>query len=206
MPYDQYPFELEPLTYEYGALEPRIDAETLHLHHDKHLKTYVDNLNDTLSRFPNLQTWNLTKLVSKYAQLPPSIQKSIRDNAGGVFNHNFYFKIMTPGGSISPVGKIKEMIDKKFKNYENFKSEFKKAALQTFGSGYAYLVQNGRGILSIVSVPNQDTTLPKNLKPVIMIDIWEHAYYLKYKNKRADYIDNWFELINWDIAEKFLIA
>lgn len=197
-----YPFELKPLPYSYEALEPYIDSTTMHIHHEKHVQTYVDNLNGVLKQHPEYQSWSLEKLVKEVGSLPKEIQGPVRNNAGGVSNHNFYFANMTPDSSKAPVKELKEAIDKKFTSFENFKDEFRKAALGRFGSGWAWLVVNANKELEIVSTPNQDSVLESGYVPVVAIDVWEHAYYLKYQNKRADYVGQWFEVVNWEEANK----
>lgn len=199
---DKYPFELINLPYPYNALEPYIDAATVKLHHDKHLGKYVDNLNDILSKYPVYQTWSLDKLILHNSELPINIQTGVKNNAGGVYNHNLYFNIMKPACEQNnlPIGKLKEAIIKSFNSLENFYSLFKDAALKVFGSGYAWLIVDSNKELKIVTSANQD--VPINVFHVLLIDVWEHAYYLKYKNKRDEYITNWNNLIDWDKAEK----
>ncbi len=199
---DKYKYELKPLPYDYSSLEPFIDSETMHFHHDKHLGTYINNLNLALENYPDFQNWTLFELVKNYKNLPVNLQTPIKNNAGGVYNHYLYFDIMTPGGSPVPIGNLGKKINDIFGSYENFKTEFKNMALKVFGSGYAVLVSDKNGNIRIISMPNQDTSLPDDLYPIILIDVWEHAYYLKYQNRRNEYIDNWFNLINWNIAEK----
>lgn len=198
---DKYPFELIGLPYQYNALEPYIDTATVRLHHGKHLKKYVDNLNEILEKYPIYQTWSLERLILRNSDLQINIQTGIKNNAGGVYNHNFYFDIMRPGSEQNvPIGKLKEAIIKSFDSIEKFYDLFKEAALKVFGSGYAWLVVDSNKELKIVTSPNQD--VPINVFHVLLIDVWEHAYYLKYKNKRDDYITNWYKLIDWDKAEK----
>lgn len=200
--YEHYPFSLIPLPYAYDALEPYIDTETMRLHHDKHLKAYVDNLNKALSSYPQYHMWTLTQLISNTSNLPKNIQIAVRNNAGGVYNHNLYFSLMhTPAYEI-PKGKLAVAIVSTFGSMERFKENFKQAALDRFGSGWAWLVMNSNGKIGIVSTPNQDTPLCQGLCPILLIDVWEHAYYLKYQNRRPEYIDNWFNVINWNEAEQ----
>lgn len=198
MSYNHYKFQLKPLPYEYNALEPYIDEETVKLHHNKHLKTYVDNLNKTLENYPQFWNWPLEKLIKYYRFLPGCIQTPIINNAGGVYNHNFYFDIMTPHSEKEPIGQLKKAINKTFGTFEKFKDEFKKSGLNRFGSGYAWLVKDHFNKLRILSTANQDTPLTLGVTPILLVDVWEHAYYLKYKNLRKDYLDNWFNLINWE--------
>lgn len=202
MPYTNYRFELKPLPYDYDALEPYIDTETVQIHHNKHLKTYVDNLNVTLKQHPKLWNWPLEKLIKYSRFLPFGIQTAVRNNAGGVYNHNFYFDIMTPNSTKEPVGELKKAIIKTFGSFENFKEALKKSGLDRFGSGYAWLVSDQFKKLRILSTPNQDTPLILGFRPILLVDVWEHAYYLKYKNMRGNYLDNWFNLINWGKCEK----
>ena len=193
---DHYPFELIPLPYEYQALEPYIDTETMELHHNKHLKTYLDNLNAALKEHPQYHRWSLEKLIINSDRLPCSIRTTVMRNAGGVYNHNFYFNIMGNTNN-EPTEKLMGAIISSFGTYEKFKTEFKQAALARFGSGYAWLAADPADRLKIVSTANQDTLLQTCLQPILLIDVWEHAYYLKYKNKRAEYADNWFHVIDW---------
>jgi Fe-Mn family superoxide dismutase len=195
--YEYYKFDLVPLRYSYNALEPFIDAATMALHHDKHLGTYVSNLNNTLSKYPQLQKWPLEKLIRNYRSLPKEIQITVKNNAGGVYNHNLFFNIMGPAGPESSADAITAAIEQFFGSMDDFKDEFMENALRVFGSGYTWLALNGYGKLTIVNTANQDTVLGLNLYPVLLIDVWEHAYYLKYKSRRADYIENWFHTINW---------
>jgi len=198
---DKYPFKLIGLPYQYNALEPYIDTETVKLHHDKHLKKYVDNLNEILADYPVYQTWGIEKLILNNSALPPSIQTGVKNNAGGVYNHNLYFNIMRPGMQQNdPTGDLKDAIIKSFDSLENFYTKFKDAALKVFGSGYAWLIVDLDKELKIVTSANQD--VPLNVFHVLLIDVWEHAYYLKYKNRRDEYINNWQNLIDWQKSEK----
>lgn len=195
-----YPFELEPLPYQYDALEPYIDAQTVEIHYNGHLKTYVDNLNKILKNNHQYQNLCLEELIMCSCILPEKIRTDILNNAGGVYNHNLYFNIM--GNKNNVPGEIMEnAINNSFGSFEQFKSIFKKSALNRFGSGYAVLASDVCGNLKIISTPNQDTILKTCLRPIMLIDVWEHAYYLKYKNKRANYIENWFNIINWENVE-----
>jgi len=197
-----YPFELKPLAYDYNALEPYIDEATMHLHHDKHLLAYVNNLNAALENYPELHNKTLEELLSNIHALPNEIQTKVRNNGGGVFNHNLYFDLMAPNSPKKPVGKLAEAIDATFGSFEKFKETFKKAAMDRFGSGWAWLVADKDNKLMILSTPNQDVPLNLEVKPILAIDVWEHAYYLKYQNRRAEYIDNFFEVINWEKANE----
>ena len=198
---DYYPFINLPLPYAYDALEPYIDTQTMHLHHDKHLQTYTDNLNKALENNPSLQSLSLESLLKNSDKLPMDVQKAIRNNGGGVFNHRFYFDGLTNPSSEFPQGKLREAIYESFENFPHFKEIFKQAALSVFGSGYAWLVKN-KDELRIITTANQNTPIEMGYTPILVIDVWEHAYYLKHQNKRADYIDNWFNIINWQKAEQ----
>lgn len=199
---ETYPFKLKPLPYDYDALEPYIDRETMHFHHDKHHQTYVDNLNKTLENYPELHKKTLVELLQNLEVLPEEIQTAVRNNGGGVLNHNLYFDGMTPASTKAPEGKLAEAINQAFGSFENFKETFKKAALGRFGSGWVWLVSDENGNLKIISTPNQDVPMNLKVNPILEIDVWEHAYYLKYQNRRAEYIDNWFNVIDWKKAEE----
>ena len=181
-------------------MEPYIDKTTMYLHHDKHLQTYIDNLNRTLSSYPEYQGWTLEQLVINAPCLPKEIQADIKNSSGGVFNHQFYFSNLANPASPQPVGILDQSIRNEFGSYAEFQRQFKAAALSVFGSGYAWLVVNAAGRLSIITTKNQDTPLEMGLVPVLNIDVWEHAYYLKHYNQRAGYIDDWFHVVNWDRA------
>ena len=200
---NKYPFELMPLPYGYDALEPYIDEETLHYHHDKHLKTYVDNLNNALKDYPELWDKSLTTLLVNIEELPTAVQNAVRNNGGGVFNHNLYFSAMnSPKENNEPTGALKERIDKQFGSFEGFKKELAAKSIGQFGSGYGWLVTDRHGKVSVMSAPNQNTPLGRETMPLIPLDVWEHAYYLQYKNKRGEYTENFFKLINWEQVEK----
>lgn len=196
-----YPFVNLPLLYDYDALEPYIDEKTMHLHHDKHLQTYIDNLNEALSDYPRLQELSLEQLIYNSSGLPAEIRTTVKNNAGGVYNHRLFFDGLINPSEGGPVGNLARAIDRQFGSYENFKAEFRKAALSVFGSGYAWLVDD-RGRLRIVTTPNQNSPIEQGLCPILTIDVWEHAYYLKHYNVRADYIDDFMQIINWEQAER----
>ena len=199
-----YPFELQPLPYPYDALEPYIDKQTVEIHHNGHLKTYVDNLNKILQDYPQYQNLCLEELIMCSCILPEKIRTDVLNNAGGVYNHNLYFNIMGNSNN-TPSEKMLKIINSCFGSFEQFKILFKESALNRFGSGYAVLAADKCGNLKIISTANQDTLLKTYLKPILLIDVWEHAYYLKYKNKRANYIDNWFNVIDWkNVEENYL--
>jgi Fe-Mn family superoxide dismutase len=195
-------FEVPSLKYDYKALEPYIDEQTMRIHHDKHHQAYVDNLNKALDKYPELYGMSLEQLLSSVDKLPSDIRETVKNNAGGHYNHTFFWDIMAPNKGDNPKGNVMKAIDRDFGSFINFKKEFKQAALDRFGSGWAWLLKDKDGKLSIVSTPNQDTPIPLGLKPIIALDVWEHAYYLKYQNKRADYIDAWWNVVNWNKAEE----
>ena len=197
-----YPFELKPLPYAYDALEPFIDAKTMEIHHGKHLQAYVDNVNKALESYPDYQGWSLEKLLYNLEKLPQEIQMPVRNNGGGVYNHNLFFDIMVKDGKPLADGALKTAIEEVWGSLDGLLAELKAAGLSVFGSGWAWLVADGVGRLSIYKTPNQDTQIPANLTPVINLDVWEHAYYLLRQNRRAEYIDNWFNVINWEKAEE----
>ncbi|MEA4893687.1 MAG: superoxide dismutase [Oscillospiraceae bacterium] len=197
---EHYPFVNPPLPYAYDALEPYIDTKTMHLHHDRHLQTYVNNLNSTLKDYPEFHGWSLERLVRSAGRLPTPIRQPVRNNAGGVYNHIFYFEGMTNSETRSQAGTLYTEIIKCFGSAEQFYKEFKSSALSVFGSGYAWLAADRNGRLRIVTSANQDTPLAQGLCPILAIDVWEHAYYLKHYNERAAYIDDWFNVINWERA------
>lgn len=197
---NHYPFELQPLPYSYDALEPYIDRETMMLHHDRHLQTYVDKLNEALAPYPRYHSWSLPRLLTQLPLLPPSIRLPVKRNGGGVYNHNLYFRTMSPQKT-APSDALARTINASFGSMDGLYAAMKDAGTSLFGSGYAYLVRErrgGRDQLRILMLPNQDTPLPLGVCPLLPLDVWEHAYYLKHHNLRADYIDNWFHVINWE--------
>ena len=199
---ETYPFVVRPLPYEYDALVPVLDEETLTFHHDKHYKTYVDNLNAAVADYPELQKKSLTELLTGVNTLPAAIKTAVRNNGGGVYNHELYFDSMkSPMGQESS-GALAEAIDRDFGSYRQWKEQMKQAAVSKFGSGWAWLVADKNGILSIVQTANQDVPDLGEYTPILLVDIWEHAYYLQYQNRRADYVEGWFSLINWRKAGK----
>lgn len=197
-----YEFSLMPLPYSYDALEPFIDALTMQLHHDRHLKTYVDNLNSALSGYHEYHNWSLERLLCGTNCLPESIKTAVSHNAGGVYNHEFFFLNLAVKSKKQPTGLLGERINSTFGGYEEFKRKFKETALDVFGSGYAWLASDKRRNLCIVTTKNQDVPITRGFSPVMCIDVWEHAYYLKHYNKRADYIDAWFNVVNIKAAEE----
>ncbi len=193
------PFTLPPLPYDYDALEPHIDAETMHIHHDKHHAAYIANLNKAVAEFPELGNKSLGDLVKNPDSVPEKVRTAVRNNGGGHYNHSLFWKMMKPNGGGEPTGDLAKAIDTAFGNFSAFKEAFGKAALGQFGSGWAWLVLDG-GAVKIEPSPNQDTPLSSGQIPLLGIDVWEHAYYLKHQNKRADYIAAWWNVANWDFA------
>ncbi|HBL2601090.1 TPA: superoxide dismutase [Enterococcus faecium] len=194
-------YTLPDLPYAYDALEPYIDEETMHLHHDKHHNTYVTNLNSAIEKYPELGEKTIEELLSDMDAIPTDIKTAVRNNGGGHANHSFFWEIMAPNAGGEPTGEIKEAINEAFGDFYSFKEEFKKAAAGRFGSGWAWLVmENGK--LAITSTANQDSPLMEGKTPILGLDVWEHAYYLKYKNVRPDYIAAFWNVINWDEVNK----
>ena len=198
---DSYPFVNLPLPYPYDALEPFIDAKTMELHHNRHLQTYINNLNKVLKDRPQLQHMTLEQLIRSVPFMRGELQMSVRNNAGGVWNHRFFFEELGRPPTGQPIGRLAGAIDRRFGSYNAFREEFRKAALGVFGSGYAWLVAE-RGRLRILTLPNQDSPVRQCLCPILAADVWEHAYYLKHYNDRSGYIDDWFQVIDWERAEK----
>lgn len=190
-----YPFVNLPLPYAYDALEPYIDEKTMHLHHDKHLQTYIDNLNAAIEKDPRLKHLPLKQLIAYSPKLPQPLQNAIKNNAGGVFNHRFYFEQLKNPTDDKPSGLLMQEIIRQYGTFDKFKKELKAAALSVFGSGYAWLVADGRK-LKIITTKNQD--VPLGVCLLLNIDVWEHAYYLKHYNVRADYIDDLLNIIDWN--------
>jgi Fe-Mn family superoxide dismutase len=200
-------FELPPLPYAEDALEPHIDARTMSIHHDKHHAAYTTNLNNALANQPDLQGLSIEELLANLDRVPEAIRMTVRNNGGGYANHNLFWTIMGPNGGGEPTGALAQAIDAAFGGFAAFKEQFAKAATTRFGSGWAWLVvDNGR--LAITSTPNQDTPLMEGRKtPLLGLDVWEHAYYLKYQNRRPDYIEAWWNVVNWDqVARNFADA
>ncbi len=198
---ETYPFIALPLPYEYDALIPVLDEETLHYHHDRHYKTYVDNLNGVLSDYPELQKKSLEELLASLDTLPAAIKTPLRNNGGGVYNHELYFDSMKSPVGQDPSGILAEAIDRDFGSLMDWEEQMKAKAVSQFGSGWAWLVSDNAGKLSIVQTANQDVPNLKEFTPILLVDVWEHAYYLQYKNRRADYVEGWFTLINWRKVE-----
>ena len=197
------PFTLPDLPYAYDALEPYFDADTMHLHHDKHHRAYVNNLNAAVSGHPELAGKTVYELVANLADVPESIRTAVRNNGGGHANHSFWWPMLGKG-SAAPSGELAKAIDGKFGTFSAFQEQLTNAALSVFGSGWAWLVRLPDGSLAIETTPNQDSPLTAGHHPIAGVDVWEHAYYLKYHNVRADYVKAFFQVINWDfVSSKF---
>lgn len=197
------PFTLPALPYDYAALEPSIDARTMEIHHDKHHAAYVNNLNGALEKAPELQSKSLDDLLQHLDSIPESIRATVRNNGGGHWNHSMFWEIMAPKGGGEPSGKLADAIKKSFGDFATFKTKFGEAAAKRFGSGWAWLVKDG-SLLTISSTPNQDTPIMEGKHPILGVDVWEHAYYLKYQNKRPDYVAAWWNVVNWpEVGRRF---
>lgn len=195
-------FEMLPLPYAFDALEPYIDAQTVDLHYSKHHATYLKNLNDALAKHTELQNLSIEQILSNLNRVPEDIRTTVRNNGGGYYNHNIYWAIMGPNQGGEPAGRLGEAIRSTFGSFSSFQEQLEKAGLGRFGSGWAWLSKRPDGSLVIHSTPNQDTPLAEGMTPIIGVDVWEHAYYLKYQNRRAEYLKNWWNLVNWEEAER----
>ncbi len=191
-------YTVPPLPYDFGALEPHIDAKTMEIHHDRHHQAYVTNLNAALKDHPDLQGKPIEELISNLNAVPESIRTAVRNNGGGHANHSLFWQIMKPGGGGEPTGEIGEAIGSELGGFAAFKEALAKAATTRFGSGWGWLVVGKDGKLAVTSSANQDSPLMEGQTPLLGVDVWEHAYYLKYQNKRPDYIAAWWNTINWD--------
>ena len=190
-------YELPPLPYPFAALEPHIDAKTMEIHHDKHHQAYITNANNALKDYPDLAAKPVEELIANLNAVPESIRTAVRNNAGGHANHSFFWKIMGPNAGGEPKGKLADAIKSTFGGLDQFKEKLQAAGAGRFGSGWAWLVLNKQGSLEITSTPNQDSPIMDGLKPVLGVDVWEHAYYLKYQNRRPDYLKAWWNVVNW---------
>ena len=191
-------YELPPLPYPYDALEPHIDEQTMRIHHDKHHAAYVNNVNSALEGHPELAKKSVEDLLKDLNAVPEAVRTAVRNNGGGHANHTLFWVVMSPSGGGMPGGALASAINQAFGSFDAFKDQFSTAAATRFGSGWAWLVVGPGGSLSVTSTPNQDTPLSEGLTPILGIDVWEHAYYLKYQNRRADYIAAWWNVVNWD--------
>lgn len=195
-------FKLKPLDYPYDALEPSIDEETVKIHHDKHQQAYVDKLNKALEKHPELYGKSLYDILSNLDDMPEDIMADLVNQGGGVYNHEFYWSILGKGCN-RPVAEIADAIDRDFGSFEEFKEKFKQCGISTFGSGWAWLFSDKDGKLEIMSTKDQSSPISLGLIPILTMDVWEHAYYLKYQNRRPEYIDYFFDIINWKKCEEY---
>jgi len=201
------PFTLPPLPYAYDALEPHIDGRTMQIHHDKHHAAYVNNLNAALESHPQLVAKSLDDLLGNLSAVPEGIRTAVRNNGGGHANHSLFWEIMMPGGAKAPDGPLADAITRAFGGFDDMKAAFGKAALTRFGSGWAWLCVDASGRLTVESTPNQDTPLMEGRTPVLGCDVWEHAYYLNYQNRRPDYVAAWWNVVNWtEVAKRYRAA
>jgi superoxide dismutase, Fe-Mn family len=201
-----HPFQLPDLPYAFDALEPHIDARTMEIHHDRHHKAYTDKLNDAISKHADWQGKEIDEILRSIDRLPEDIRGAVRNNGGGYANHNLFWEIMGPNGGGEPGGELGDAIRSAFGSFDSFKEKVNNAGATQFGSGWSWLVVSG-GELKVYSTPNQDSPLMKGDTPILGIDVWEHAYYLKYQNKRPDYLSAWWNTVNWDaVAEKYAQA
>lgn len=194
-------YKLMDLPYPYDALEPHIDARTMEIHHTKHHQGYTNNLNAALDKYPELQNKSARELLENLDSLPEDIRTAVRNNGGGYKNHNIFWKVMSPNGGGNPSGNLAEAINKAFGSFESFKETFSKAAATRFGSGWAWLCKKSDGSLVVTSTPNQDSPFSEGLLPLMGVDVWEHAYYLNYQNRRGDYIAAFWNVVNWEEVE-----
>ena len=195
-----------PLPYDFAALEPHIDTQTMQIHYGKHHATYVTNLNAAVAKHPELEKKTPEELIRNLKAIPEDIRAAVRNNGGGHVNHSMFWQIMKPGGGGNPTGAIANAIKSAFGSFDDFKKQFNDAGLKQFGSGWAWLVKDGGGKLSVISTPNQDNPMSEGHHPIFGNDVWEHAYYLKHQNKRADYLSVWWNVVNWDEVNKRLAA
>jgi Fe-Mn family superoxide dismutase len=198
-----YPFKLPELPYAFDALEPHIDARTMEIHHGKHHAAYTNNLNAALEKHPELQDRSVDELLRGIEQVPEDIRKAVRNNGGGYHNHAMFWQIMGPNGGGQPQGELADAIGAAFGSFDDFRKKVNAAAAGQFGSGWGWLVWNGRG-LEVYATPNQDSPLMQGHLPIMGVDVWEHAYYLKYQNRRPDYLEAWWNTLNWEeIGRRF---
>jgi Fe-Mn family superoxide dismutase len=197
------PFTVPPLPYAFDALEPHIDAKTMEIHHDKHHATYVANLNKAVAEAPALHSKSLKEILQDLNSVPEGVRTAVRNQGGGHYNHTLFWQMMAKDGGKEPSGELAAAIDKAFGSFGGFKDKFTETATKVFGSGWAWLVRDGQ-VLKIEPSSNQDTPLSQGRTPLLGIDVWEHAYYLKYQNRRPEYISEWFKVVNWDfVSERF---
>lgn len=193
---------LPALPYAYDALDPVIAPRIMELHHSRHHQAYVDKLNTALADYPELAGKSAEDLIRDLAAVPEDIRGAVRNHGGGHVNHSFFWELMTPGGAVAPTGQLAAAIDATFGSFEAFQAKFNAAGAGQFGSGWVWLVADSAGELKIMATPNQDSPISQGLRPIIGNDVWEHAYYLQYENRRPDYLAAWWKVVNWDIAEQ----
>ena len=196
-------FTLPELSYAYNALEPYIDEETMKVHHDKHHQAYLNKFNSALEKYPELFKKSVEEILSDLESVPDDIRTAVQNNGGGYYHHSIFWEMMSPNAGGEPTGKIAEGINKTFGDFKSFKEKFTNEAVAHFASGWTWLVKDGKGKLSIISTENQDSPISKNLTPLLGIDTWEHAYYLKYQNRRPEYVDAWWNVVNWKKVNEF---
>ncbi len=201
----KYPYFLPQLPYPYDALEPYIDKITMEIHHTKHHQGYINNLNSALEKYPEFHNLELEEILKNLNELPEEIRTAVRNNGGGHYNHSLFWEIMKPNGGGEPKGKLREEIEKNFGSFEEFKKLFSETAIKHFGSGWAWLVITTDKKLKVYSLLNQDNPLMNGDIPIMGLDVWEHAYYLKYQNRRAEYVEAWWHVVNWDKIEENLL-
>jgi Fe-Mn family superoxide dismutase len=200
----KYPYSLPQLSCPYDALEPYIDKMTMEIHHTKHHQAYINNLNSALEKYSEFHNLELEEILRNLDQLPEEIKTAVRNNGGGHYNHSLFWEIMGPNGGGEPKGKLKEEIEKNFGSFEEFKKLFSETAIKHFGSGWAWLVITSDKKLKVYSMLNQDSPLMNGDIPIMGLDVWEHAYYLKYQNRRAEYVEAWWHVVNWNKIEENL--
>jgi len=197
-------FTLPPLTYDYAALEPHIDTRTMEIHHSKHHQAYVTNLNAAIEKAPELQDKSLEWLLQNLASVPEAVRAAVRNNGGGHWNHSFFWQIIGPKAGGDPTGAVGDAIKSSFGDFSKLKEQLNASGLARFGSGWAWVVADKSGKLTIESTPNQDTPVFEKKTPIMGVDVWEHAYYLKYQNRRADYLAAWWNVVNWtEVGKRF---
>jgi Fe-Mn family superoxide dismutase len=199
-------FELKPLPYSYNELEPYIDARTVDIHYNKHHATYLKNFNTALEKHPEFFSLSIENILSDLDKIPEDIRTTVKNNGGGYYNHNLYWENMTPASNKAPEGELAKAIDTTFGSFSAFKEEFEKTGLARLGSGYVWLCRKQDGGLIVYSTPNQDSPLADKYTPILVSDVWEHAYYLNYQNRRAEYLANWWNIVNWKVANDRYIA
>ncbi|PSF37668.1 superoxide dismutase [Aphanothece hegewaldii CCALA 016] len=192
------PFKLPPLPYAYNALLPYIDEETMRFHHDKHHAAYTKNLNEAINKYPELKSKSINQLLSNLDTIPTDIRQTVRNNGGGYLNHKIFWEIMSPNGGGTPKGEIAQAIQKDFGSFEAFQTTFTDMGAKVFGSGWVWLVLDKSNKLKVMNLPNQDSPIMQGFSPIMGNDVWEHAYYLKYRNNRGEYLKQWWNVVNWE--------